>query len=255
MKGSFLFAFAVLVFLTSCGDDPVEQPGAAKSEEYFPLAIGKYVEYRVDSIVFDDAPGGNTQTSVTFLLREEIVDYTVSQLGDTVYYIHRSRRADEASPWILKDVWTAEYNENNVLRTEENLIFKKMTLPVYKDLTWIATSYISPETSVLIGTENLEPYEFWESVVLTVDGAAQVGTFNFPAGNVMEIIQADSDDDLMKRYVHETYARGIGLVARKDSILDSRCIDLGDFGPCIDKSWSEHANKGYILSQVLIGHN
>ena len=71
----------------------------------------------------------------------------------------------------------------------------------------------------------------------------------------MKIIQTDSDDDLMKRYVHETYARGIGLVARTDSILDSRCIALGDFGPCIDKAWIDHASKGYILSQVMIGHN
>ena len=71
----------------------------------------------------------------------------------------------------------------------------------------------------------------------------------------MKIIQTDSDDDLMKRYVFETYARGIGLVARRDSILDSRCIDLGDFGPCIDKAWVDHASKGYILSQVMIGHN
>lgn len=255
MQGRFLVFTAFLFFLIGCADDPVDQPGAENSEAYFPLSLGRYIEYQVDSIVFDDAPGGNRQDTITFQLREEIVTYTLSVLGDTIYYIHRFRRDQPGSPWLLKDVWTAHYEENNVLRTEENLIFRKMTFPVYEDLRWIATSYIHPQTTVLIGTENLEPYEFWESRVLTVDDSAHVGSFVFPMGNVMKVIQTDSDDDLMKRYVHETYVRGIGLVSRTDTILDSRCIALGDFEPCLGKTWTEHASKGYILSQIMIGHN
>jgi len=255
MNSRLLFFAAFFFVLAGCGDDPVEQPGAESSEEYFPLKVGRYINYQVDSIVLDDAPGGNQKDTVSFQLREEIVDYSLSVLNDTVFHIHRFRRDAEASPWTLTDVWTAQFDENNVLRNEENLIFRKMTLPVYEDLRWIATSYINPNTTVLIGTENLEPYEYWESKVLTVDDSAQVGTFVFPIGNVMKVIQTDSDDDLMKRYVHETYARGIGLVARTDTILDSKCIDLGDFGPCIGEAWTDHASKGYILSQVMIGHN
>ena len=255
MNSRLLFFASFLFLITGCVDDPVEQPGAVKSEEYFPLHVGRYIDYQVDSIVLDDAPGGNQKDTVSFQLREEIVDYSLSVLGDTVYDIHRFRRNQEGSPWTLTDIWTVQYDENNVLRNEENLIFRKMTMPVYKNLEWIATSYINPNTSVQIGTENLEPYEFWESEVLTVDDSAQVGTFVFPMGNVMKVIQVDSDDDLMKRYVHETYVRGIGLVARTDTILDSKCIALGDFGPCIGEAWIDHASKGYILSQVMIGHN
>jgi hypothetical protein len=55
--------------------------------------------------------------------------------------------------------------------------------------------------------------------------------------------------------VQEKYARNIGLVERTDTILDSRCIDLGDFTECLGKPWLEHAGKGYILSQIMIDHN
>jgi hypothetical protein len=124
-----------------------------------------------------------------------------------------------------------------------------------KGLWWYGTSYISPFTEVRIGTEILEPYQYWESRVLGIDEAGEVGDFIFPLGNVMRISQTDTDDEATKRFVHETYVRNIGMVARRDTILDSRCLALGDFTPCLGKPWLAHASKGYILSQVMIAHN
>ena len=244
-----------LIAVIGCGDDSVDRPGVDNSDEYFPLTVGHYIEYQVDSIVLDDAPGGNTKDTISFQLKEEIASYQLSVQGDTVYYIHRYRRDVSEQDWILKDVWTANNDENNILRTEENLTFRKMNMPLYKGLKWIATSYINPNTVVLVGTENMVLYDYWESEVLDIDGAESIGSFSFPTGHVMHVRQTDTDDDLMKRYVHETYVRDIGLAARRDTMLDSRCIDLGDFTPCLEKEWTEHAKKGYILSQVMIGHN
>lgn len=244
-----------LFIFAGCGSDPVEQPGVDQGEEYYPLQVGKYVEYAVDSIVFDDAPGGNVKDTITFELREEIASKTVSGTGDTIYVIHRSRRNSEGASWSLIDVWATYIDENKVLRNEENLVFYKMGFPLYEGLEWNGTSYISPQSSIQIGTETLEPYEFWESSVISIDKADTINGFVFPEGTIMQIVQTNSDDDLMKRYVHESYARGIGLVDRTDTILDSRCIDLGDFGPCIGKEWIEHASKGYILSQRMTAHN
>lgn len=255
MKPGLFFLCIGMLFFLSCENDGINLPAVDNSHEYFPLSVGHFVEYRVDSIVFDDAPGGNSKDTITFLLREEIVSLNVSTSGDTTYYIHRLRRNDIHQPWTLTDVWTTGFDENNALRTEENLIFRKMTMPLYKGLRWIASAYINPQTEVQVGTEFIEPYEYWDSRVQAIDGADTIGGFVFPSGNVMQIVQVDTDDDLMKRYVYETYVRGIGLASRTDSILDSRCITLGDFGPCVDKPWTQHASKGYILSQTMIDHN
>jgi hypothetical protein len=244
-----------MILIVGCGNDPVEQPGVDRSEEYYPLHVGKYIEYAVDSIVFDDAPGGNVKDTISFEVREELVATGLSGSLDTFYIIHRSRRNSPADPWKLTDVWSTYLDENNVLRNEENLIFLKMGFPLYEDLQWLGASYISPQTSIQVGTETLEPFEYWESSVIAIDQADTINGIIYPQGTVMQVIQTDSDDDLMKRYVHETYIRGIGMVARTDTILDSRCIDLGDFGPCIGKTWTQHASKGYILSQVMTAHN
>lgn len=251
----FVWILPGLMGIACNSGDAVNLRGAADSADYFPLRIGHYIDYQVDSVVFDDAPGGNRKDTVSFQLREEVVSYALTSLGDTMFYVHRFRRDSASMPWVLTDVWTAWYEENAALRKEENLIFQKMTFPLFKGLGWQATAYIPTQTSVTIGNEILEPYQYWESSVVSVDDSATVGSFTFPQGQVLQVFQVDSDDQLMKRFVQETYVRGLGLVFRSDSILDSRCIELGDFTPCLDKPWLEHASKGYILSQVIIDHN
>jgi hypothetical protein len=254
MKMKPFFFLFVLLYLVGCTDEAVNTPFPDKTREYFPLRVGSFVTFAVDSIVFDDAPGGNKRDTVQFQLKEEIASVNLDPSGDTVYYIHRLRRADDNEPWKLKDVWTASSSGTEALRTEENLTFRKLSFPLKFGKRWSSTAYINPETSVLIGTENVEAYQDWEAEVLSFDKAGSVGHFDFPDSTVMKLNQVNTDDGLMKRYVQETYVRNIGLVQRIDSILDSRCIELGDFGPCLGKPWVEHASKGYILSQIMTGY-
>lgn len=250
----YFLAFLIILPFVSCVKNEIEDPLENRSREYFPLIQGKYITYTVDSIVFDDEQGGNKKDTVHFELKEEIADFQLTN-GDTIYYIHRFRR-DVAEPnWRLTDVWTARYTINEALRTEENLTFRKMVFPLKDGRKWIVTSYIPPSTTVLIGTENVQAYQEWQAEVKEIDIADMVGSFTFPTGNVMHIIQTDTDDGSIKRYVMEKYVRNIGLVQRTDTILDSRCITIGDFTPCIGKPWLEHAGKGYILYQEMIDHN
>ncbi|MEO5905196.1 MAG: hypothetical protein ABIQ11_00610 [Saprospiraceae bacterium] len=249
---SIVFLF---ISLAGCVKDEIEDPAVDRGKEYFPLIVGQFIDYQVDSIVFDDAPGGNKMDTVRFQLREEIASFQVSSGGDTTYYLHRSRRADELQSWKLTDVWTAARSEYEAVRTEENLKFRKMAFPLKDGKNWIATSYINPNTTVLIGTEHLQPYQDWEASVEAIDEQDVIGDFIFAPGQVMHILQTDTDDTTMKRYVFEKYVRHIGLVQKEEIILDSRCIEIGDFAPCIGKPWLENASKGYILIQVMIGHN
>ncbi len=254
MNLKFLFIFFSLAIYIGCTTDPINTPNPDTTREYFPLKLGSSVTYQVDSIVFDDAPGGNKLDTASFQLKEEVVSANLSASGDTVYYLHRFRRKNDTQPWTLTDVWTATANGTEALRTEENLTFRKLSFPLHFGKRWLATAYINPETLVHIGTENVQAYEEWDAEVLSFDKEGSVGQFHFAKGSMMIVEQTNSDDGVMKRYVHETYVRNIGLVERKDTILDSRCIEIGDFGPCIGKPWIEYASKGYILSQVMIGY-
>jgi len=254
MKIKHLLFLAVIAYLTGCVDDPIDSAYPDHTREYFPLKVGSFITYQVDSIVFDDAPGGNKLDTVSFELKEEVASANIDESGDTIYYLHRYRRPDETQAWTLRDVWTSSTTGTEALRTEENLTFRKLSFPLKYGKRWEPTAYINPETSVLIGTENVQPYEDWEAEVLSFDKNGTAGAFIFNHANVMIIDQTNADDGVMKRFVQETYVRNIGLVQRIDTVLDSRCIEIGDFGPCLGKPWIEHASKGYILSQVMIGY-
>ncbi len=255
MVRPFILIGIVLLFFMSCVSDKVEAPATDHTTEYFPLNLGKYITYAIDSVVFDDADVGNTMDTVSFQIKEEVTSYQIDLTGDTLYYIHRFRRNSPENEWLLQDLWTASRTPTEALRTEENLKFRKMTFPLHDGKKWTGTSYIPTSTSILVGTEMLQAYQDWDSEVVDFDVADQVGDFSFNAGEVMHIRQTDTDDGSTKRYVFEKYARNIGLISRIDTILDSRCLALGDFTECIGKTWIEQAGKGYILSQVMIDHN
>jgi hypothetical protein len=246
----------LLIFFTSCVKDKIEAPVDDHSVEYFPLQLGKYIVYAIDSIVFDDASGGNIKDTVSFQMKEEVSGFQIALSGDTLFYLHRSRRNSSEEPWTVTDVWTASRSSAEATRTEENLKFLKMTFPLRKGKYWLTTSYIPTSATILVGTEILQPFQDWESKVLEIDVADQIGDFSFADGQVMRISQTDTDDDgSMRRFMLEKYVRNIGLVSRTDSILDSRCIPSGDLTECIGKPWNVQAGKGYILSQIMIAHN
>lgn len=245
----------IIFGLVACVEDKVEAPAVDHTTEYFPLTLGKYIIYDIDSIVFDDAPGGNQKDTSTFQIKEEVSSYQIDLSGDTLYYIHRFKRNNEDENWLLTDLWTASRTGTEALRTEENLKFRKMAFPLEDGKKWFVTSYIPPSTTILIGTENVQAFQDWEAEVLSFDINDQVGDFSFENNDVMHVSQVNTDDGSTKRFVMEKYARNIGLISRIDTILDSRCIELGDFTECLGKPWSEHAGKGYILSQIMIDHN
>lgn len=241
--------------MMSCVKDETEGPVVIAGTEYFPLEVGRYVEYAVDSIVFDDAPGGNTFDTTSFFLREEIASREIRSVGDTIYYLNRFRKDQPLEQWRLTDVWTTGKNGFEAWRTEENLTFRKMTFPLRDNRRWVATSYIPPQIKVLIGTELVQAYQQWDARVVEIDIADSVGQFSFDNGSVLHVSQTDTDDGSTRRYSFEKYVRDVGLVFRSDTILDSRCLALGDFTPCLGRPWMQHAAKGYILHQIITSHN
>lgn len=251
----YAFFGIVFIFFTACVKDKIEAPVDDHTPEYFPLNTGHYIIYAMDSIVFDDVSGGNIKDTVSYQIKEEVTGYQIALSGDTLFYLHRSRRNNPLDDWRVTDAWVAGRSSTEATRTEENLKFRKMTFPLRFRKKWTATTYIPASTTIIVGTEMLQPYQDWDSEVIQFDISDQIGNFSFDDGEVMHISQVDIDDGSIKRYVLEKYVRHLGLVARTDTILDSRCLALGDFTECLDKPWIEHAGKGYILSQVMIDHN
>jgi len=216
-------------------------------KEYFPLAVGKYVVYEVDSTVFDPTGDSAIIYSTTFV-KEEIVDTLHDNLSNTLYKIERSERKNETQPWQTKKVLTASIQEFQAIRTEDNLRFIKLVFPLKKNKTWDGNIYFDPSIIVTVAGESLEMFKSWDYKILSVGQAETIGDTLFD--EVTTVQQAESENLIELRQSIEKYAKGIGLIYREAWILDTQCIE-----GCIGKTWHEKAEKGFILIQKMKDHN
>lgn len=113
---------------------------------YFPVNVGHWVSYLVDSISYNDFT--HTIDTSQFQIKEKIESEYVDSLGYLTQRLERYKRANDTSSWYLKDVWTLSRNESRAEKTEENLKIVKLTFPVNKGNEWNgnAFNYLAAET-------------------------------------------------------------------------------------------------------------
>lgn len=255
VKVSFL---ACLIFGYACNElvpgkhEPVD-PG--EQHPYFPLEIGKFIEYSVDSIVYDFAAGGgNVRDSAHLLVREEIVDTFRDIAGQLLYAIERSERSGATLPWQLRQVYSATRSATQAVRTENNLRFLKLVFPFDRRSAWDGNLWIDQYREIEVAGERIQPFVNWHYEVDSLDIPSQIGDFAFDS--VLVVTEVDETNAIERRLSRVKYAKHIGVVYREQWILDSQyCNQIPPPANCLTKPWAEKAEKGYIMRQVITGHN
>ena len=133
-----IIAFALLCYFNSCEPDTsIEELKTA--ETYFPLAIGKYIVYSVDSIRYHEvAP---TDTSY-YEIKEILVDTFYDNESRLNYKIERFARSSDTADWVLVNVWNVLYTDNQLQKIENNLRFIKLVAPLRNDISWEGNIYL-----------------------------------------------------------------------------------------------------------------
>jgi len=242
----------------ACDDTPptpFETPNIAEQQAYFPLEIGKYVEYQADSIIYDFSTGGSTiRDSSSILVREEITDTVRDITGELVFVIERSERNNDTQPWVVRNIWSATRNGSQAIRSENNLRFLRLVFPFDNRTRWDGNVWIDEYQEIEIAGERIQPFVNWGYRVDAYDVSAQVGTFTFDS--VLVITEVDETNAIERRFSRSWYAKDIGLVRREQEILDSQyCNQIPAPSDCLTKPWKEKAQKGFTLKQWLINHN
>jgi hypothetical protein len=241
-----LLGFCCLLAVFSCDSEP-DNFSIEQGTEYYPLAVGKYWIYKVDSTIFDPNGDSTVSFSTTFV-KEEITDTLLDNEGNVAFRYERYERSADTLPWQVKKVFTATLDGKQAIRTEDNLRFIKMTFPLRENNRWNGNAYFDPSLIVTVAGESLEMFKSWEYKIEAVGKADTVGTFAFEAVTVVE--EAASENLIELRSSLAKYAKGIGLVYRELWILDTQCIEA-----CDGQSWEEKAEKGFILKQYILEHN
>lgn len=265
---TFLLAIVGLGFvLSTCNENTIgEDLTVIKGFNYYPIEVGKYITYELDSIIYRQPSCACVPTSQTcgypfirdtssYQLREEVVEIYTDNTGAENYVIERYLRSNANEPWSVADVWNTKISNTQVERVEENLRFIKLVFPVSENVSWNGNAFFR-DTAVVIGTEVVEFYEHWslEYEYGDIDVAEEINGIMFDS--VMTVIQsAPSENKINHRSSIEKYARGVGLVYKEMLILDTQCCVNENLTFCDDIPWEEKGERGLVLRQRIIDFN
>ncbi len=237
----------IIIIMNSCKEGAVlEDLNLEYGYDYFPLEVGKYKVYQVDSTIYDfDGSTPIVLKSTTFV-KEELIEIAFDNEGDTIFIIERFTRKNQTDPWQIKDVWSTKVANNRAERFEENVRLIKMVFPLREGTDFDATLYIDDNFVITVAGESIEAYKNWSSEIQTVNVPEEIGGITFD--NVCTVTHTDDENLIEKRYSQSKYAKGIGLVHKEEWILNTQVLDE-------NLPWEEKAEIGYILEQTILEYN
>lgn len=137
MKNSIPLILAVSALaMVGCKKQEAERPDLGYG--YFPRVVGAFIVYQVDSTWADEP--AQVQGSVSYLLKEKVVEEYTDPAGRKSWRIHRFVK-NAADEWVIRDVWTSTMDEVAAEVTEENMRRQKLSFPVRDGRRWDINVY------------------------------------------------------------------------------------------------------------------
>lgn len=215
----------------SCSKDESLTASFLPSNNYYPLKIGVWHIYDVDSISYNDFTNPVTIDSIAYQVKEELTDTFFDLEGNISYEITRSKRASkndsvsiENMPWKISDLWWVKKVNGNINRIEENVRYVSLISLISEGKTWNGNAF--------------NHINQWDYTCTNV--GSEFGEYS----NTVTVSQREEDAVIIYRDYKEVYAKGIGLVSRTRIDIESQ--DTQNPLPIIQK-----AEKGFQYFQNL----
>jgi hypothetical protein len=235
--------FILLLFAASC-KEKTEVLDSDPIEKYFPLSVGKYITYRLDSTVF--LPFGTSSVIKSYEVRLVNEAEITDNIGRKAYRIIRYIRKDSTQSWkadatcmSLNDGKRAEFVENN-------LRFIKLALPIRKSWSWKGNAYI--DTYSLF--TQLDYLDGWDYQYESIGQPATISGITFPETLLVtqrDEVLGDTSDPRSYAEINigiEKYAAGIGMIYRKFYHSEYQPNDGGYY-----------TDESYGVEYTIIDHN
>ncbi len=199
-------AIGILLSYYSCKKEVITVPTV--SYNYFPVKIGTWTEYEVDSVYHSENDNNNDDSvySYHFYIKEVIDSSFIDNAGRQTEIIKRYRRNDTLEIWRLSCVWTQRLNSINAYRTEDNVSFHKLSFPINSSISWNVNDANTYD-------EEINSYEYFH----------QPGVLNgLSFDSTLSVLQVDENNFISRIFGKEIYATGIGLVFKQRDDLGKR---------------------------------
>ncbi len=239
------FVLASLIMF-SCKKETTRFTSASLTD-YYPLTVGKYITYDMDSTVYY-INFGKTASLVHYQAQDRVEDQITDNIGRPAYRVQRYLRKDPSQAWVPSNTFMVVPTEKSVEFIENNLRFLKLAFPVKQDFTWKGNSYLTPMA--------YDTYDFgsdftadWDYVYDSVNVPLTINSITFDS--TIKVAERDEflgEDPALpgtqygeRSYAVEKYAKGLGLIYKELLHWEYQGVNK--------------AYKGFGIKLSIIDHN
>lgn len=245
MRKLFLLLIIISAVTFSACKKSTEDFKLVSVSNYYPLQVGKYITYNLDSTVFINF--GRKDTVISYQVKHQVDALITDNLGRPAYRIIRYIRKTAANAWVPDNTFMAVPSEFTVEFIENNLRFIKLKSPVRNGYTWKGNSYI--DTYSL--NSDVKYLADWDYTYDSVNVKLTLGAFTMDSTLKVnqrdEILGNPSDPNSYHEinFGAEKYAKGIGLIYRNFLHVEYQPPVSGGSG----------YKQGYGVRLTMIDHN
>lgn len=184
-------------------------------ETYYPLEVGKYITYRLDSTVY--LPFGTSSVVRSYEVKYHTDALITDNMGRPAFRIIRYIRKTQNDQWVPDATFMSLIDGDKAEFVENNLRYIKLRLPIKNGTTWKGNSYI--DTYSINST--VRYLDGWDYVIDSLGAYTRIGIRGFPntlTVNQRDEILGDPNDPSSYseiNYSVEKYATGVGMIYRK----------------------------------------
>ncbi|HPQ07764.1 MAG TPA: hypothetical protein PK995_00890 [Bacteroidia bacterium] len=229
---NIIICFTLVALFSSCKKDNVSTT-LDLGKDYFPVSIGHYIVYDVDSTVYDEIT--HQPTTYKYRLKEIITQSFINDENTTSYRLERyikyfdSTKSYDQIPWQIKNVWTIIPYSNSIEKVEENIRYVKLIFPIKQNSQWDGNAKNT------LGEKKYN-YEY-------IDNSENINNIHFD--KVLKVKQYEYRSLIKYQNEYEKYAKNVGLVYKEMINLESQNI-------IPNVPVENRAEKGYILRMQIV---
>jgi hypothetical protein len=213
--------------------------------DYYPMHVGSYIIYRMDSLKFVNV--GSQDTIISYHAKEIVDDSITDNLGRPSYRVIRYLSdTTESAPWTPSIAYMVTPLKGSVEVTENNLRFIKLVTPVQDGISWLGNAYIDTQSDT-------SPVPYMDGWNYTYNHTGQ--PFDVLEGTIPETVTVNEADEVtglgdgsytQTLYSAEVYGKNIGCIYKRFlySVYQSPNVE-----------YPAGVTIGYGLSFNMVSHN
>lgn len=246
MSKYFIGSCIMALLFISCKKESVDFKTDSVND-YFPLQVGKYITYNLDSTVYTNF--GQNETVIHYEAQDRVDALITDNLGRPAFRIIRYLRKDSTQDWRTNNVFMAIPTNNSIEYIENNLRFVKLRSPIKQGFSWKGNSGIDTYSTEY----GLTFLDDWDYIYDSVSAPLTINSLNIDS-----TVSVDERDEFLgqspsiegtqyaeKTYSIEKYGKGIGLIYREFLHWEYQGPQPGRPG----------YYDGYGIKLSIIGHN